>query len=376
MMWRLLLLAVGAFVAQTSEYLPISVMPAIRDDLSVSEAAVGGLVTGYAWIAALSAAPLTMLTAAWDRKTLFLALLGTIAVSGGIGAVAPGYGLLAASRVLMALAHGVFWAMLAVFAVRLAPQWPRTRVLAVVFAGISLAGVAGVPFSAFIAQAVGWRWAFAGFAFIAGGLLLTGLLGLPSVPSRRVEEKPIPSTQNRHLHRVVAATAIIVAGHFCAYTYIVALLEQTAGVPGTRVPAFLFVFGMAGAIGVLLSGWLSWPAIRLAMVATVGIAVSQMCFGFAGNWMPALGLILALWGASSAALVVGLQGTAIDSAPDHADMASAFYVAAFNIGIGAGAMAGGLLTVITPLSVLLWIGAALAALGLLILRSGWRRVGG
>ncbi|MER1077037.1 MFS transporter [Pseudomonas aeruginosa] len=371
----MLLLAVGAFVAQTSEYLPISVMPAIRDDLSVSEAAVGGLVTGYAWIAALSAAPLTMLTATWDRKILFLALLGTITVAGGIGAVAPSYGLLAASRVLMALAHGVFWAMLAVLAVRLAPHLPRTRVLAVVFAGISLAGVVGVPLSAFIAQAVGWRWAFAGGAFIAGGLSLTGLLVLPRVPSPRTDKKPILAVRSRRLRRVVAATAIIVAGHFCAYTYIVALLEQTAGMPSARVPAFLFVFGMAGAIGVLLSGWMPWSAMRLAMVAAAGIATSQVCFGFAGGWMPAVGLILALWGASSAALVVGLQGAAIDSAPEHADMASAFYVAAFNIGIGAGAMIGGLLTVITPLAVLLWIGAALAALGLLVLQSNRRPAG-
>ncbi|WP_110650369.1 MFS transporter [Salinicola peritrichatus] len=369
-MWRLVLLSVGAFVAQTSEYLPISVMPAIQDDLSISEAAVGGLVTGYAWIAALSATPLTMLTARWDRKTLFLSLLGTIAVAGSLGAVAPSYELLAASRVLMALAHGVFWAMLAVLAVRLAPRMPRTQVLAVVFAGISLAGVAGVPLCAFIAQTVGWRWAFAGFASMAAALSLAGLLALPGVPSRRMDEQPpIASLRDQRLRRVVAATTIVVAGHFCAYTYIVPLLEQTAGMPGRWMPALLFVFGMAGALGVLLSGWLSWPAIRLAMAATAGIAVSQACFGFAGGWMPTLGPILALWGASSAALVVGLQGAAIDSVPDHADMASAFYVAAFNIGIGAGAMVGGLLTAITPFVALLWVGAALATLGLLILRS-------
>lgn len=375
-MWRLVLLAVGAFVAQTSEYLPISAMPAIQEGLSVSEAAVGSLVTGYAWIAALSAAPLTMLTAGWNRKHLFLALLGTIAVAGGIGAVAPSYGLLAASRALMELAHGIFWAMLAVLAVRLAPQWPRTRVLTVVFAGISLAGVAGVPLSAFIAQTVGWRWVFASFALIAGGLSLVSLLALPDLPSQRVDENSIPAIRNRRLRQVVVAAAIIVAGHFCAYTYIVSLLEQTAGMAETQVPALLFVFGVAGAIGVSLSGWLPWPVSRLAMVATAAIAVSQVCFGLVGGWLPGLLFILALWGAASAALVVGLQGAAIDSAPDHADMASAFYVAAFNIGIGAGAMVGGLLTVITPFVALLWLGAALATLGLLILRSDQHPAGG
>lgn len=202
-MWRLVLLAVGAFVAQTSEYLPIGVMAAIRDDLAVSESAVGGLVTGYAWLAALTAAPLTRLTANWDRKTLFLTLLGVIAIAGVNGAAAPGYGLLAASSVVMALAHGVFWAMLGVLAIRLAPHMPRTRVLAMVFAGISLAGVVGAPLSALVAQAAGWRWAFAGFALVAAGLAAAGILALPQTPSQRRGERPTPSFGNRRLRAVV-----------------------------------------------------------------------------------------------------------------------------------------------------------------------------
>lgn len=368
-MWRLVVLALAAFVAQTCEYLPISVMPAIRDDLALSESVVGSLVTGYAWIAALTAAPLTMLTVGWDRKTLFLTLLGVIATAGVIGATAPGYSLLAVSRVLMALAHGVFWAMLAVLGIRLAPHMPKARVLATVFAGTTLAGLAGVPLAALIGQTAGWRWAFAAFALIAAGLAIAGLLALPRTPSGQTASKPIRFLGNRRLRAVVAATAIVVAGHFCSYTYIVPLLQQAAGTQPALVPVLLFIFGAAGAIGAFLSGWVRLSATHLATVATIGIAISQATFGFAGG-LYGLAPILALWGASTAALVVGLQGAAIESAPDNADMASALYVAAFNIGIGAGAVTGGLLTMIAPYAALLWVGAALTTAGLVPLIVG------
>ncbi|QDJ11588.1 putative sugar efflux transporter (plasmid) [Roseomonas mucosa] len=228
-MWRLFVLALAAFVAQTCEYLPISVMPAIRDNLALSESAVGSLATGYAWIAALTVTPLTMLTITWDRKALFLILLAVIATAGATGAIAPDYGLLAVSRVLMALAHGVFWAMLAVLGIRLAPHIPRARVLATVFAGTSLAGVAGVPLAALIGQIAGWRWAFVIFALVAAALAITGLLALPRTPSGHTASKPIHFLGSRRLRAVVAATAIVVAGHFCSYTYIVPLLQQAVG---------------------------------------------------------------------------------------------------------------------------------------------------
>lgn len=368
-MWRLIVLAFAAFVAQTCEYLPISVMPAIRDNLALSENAVGSLVTGYAWIAALTATPLTMLTATWDRKALFLILLGVIATAGAIGSTAPGYSLLAVSRVLMALAHGVFWAMLAVLGIRLAPHLPRTRVLATVFAGTSLAGVAGVPLAALIGQIAGWRWAFAAFALIAAGLAIAGSLALPRTPSDHASSKPTRPLGNRRLRATAGATAIVVAGHFCSYTYIVPLLQQAVGAQTAFVPVLLFVFGAAGAIGAFLSGWVRLSATYLAIVATIGIAISQAMFSLAGESY-VLAPILALWGASTAALVVGLQGSAIESVPDNADMASALYVAAFNLGIGGGAVIGGLLTMIAPSAALLWIGAALTATGLVPLIVG------
>ncbi|WP_171982346.1 MFS transporter [Roseomonas mucosa] len=365
----------AAFVAQTCEYLPISVMPAIRDNLALSESAVGSLVTGYAWIAALTATPLTMLTITWDRKALFLILLAVIATAGATGAIAPDYGLLAVSRVLMALAHGVFWAMLAVLGIRLAPHIPRARVLSTVFAGTSLAGVAGVPLAALIGQIAGWRWAFAIFALVAVALAITGLLALPRTPSGHTASKPIHFLGSHRLRAVVAATAIVVAGHFCSYTYIVPLLQQAVGAQTAFVPVLLFVFGAAGAIGAFLSGWARLSATHLAIVATIGIAISQAMSGLAEGPY-GLAPILALWGASTAALVVGLQGAAIESVPDNADMASALYVAAFNLGIGGGAVIGGLLTMIAPSAALLWIGAALTATGLVPLIVGRPAPGG
>ena len=365
-MWRLVLLAIAAFIAQTNEYLPISVMPAIRDNIAVSESAIGSLVTGYAWIAALTAAPFTMLSLKWDRKALFLTLMGSIALAGLLGATAPGFAILALSRLLMALAHGVFWAILAVLAIRLAPDMPRTKVLAVVFSGISLAGVAGIPLSTFIGHAIGWRWAFAIFSLAAMAIAVTAMPVLPKIPRGRDGTREARSLNNHSLRTVVVATATIMTGHFCSYTYIVPLLERSVGGDGFVIPLLLFAFGAAGAVGTVLAGGLHVPSSCLALISTAGIVVGQWSFMIVERPF-FLGLLLALWGASTAALVIGLQGMAIQSAPDNADMASAFYVTAFNIGIGGGALMGGAILAVAPHMALLWTGGAFAIIGLMII---------
>lgn len=137
-------------------------------------------------------------------------------------------------------------------------------------------------------------------------------------------------------------TTLIVASHFCSYTYIVSLLTSVARVPEVQVPLLLLVFGVAGAVGTLISGWLGFQPVAMAFIAASGIVVNQALLKLAGNAPAVAWLSMVLWGTSISMLIVGLQGWILKLAPQHADSASALYVAAFNACIGGGAMAGGL----------------------------------
>jgi MFS transporter, DHA1 family, L-arabinose/isopropyl-beta-D-thiogalactopyranoside export protein len=359
----LLVVMFGAFVAQTTEYLPIGLLPQIGHSLGVSDGSVGVLVTGYAWFAALTAVPFTLATNRLDRRTLFLGLLAVIAVANLFAAVSSGYAMLAGVRIVTALTHGVFWSILATFATRLAPEMPASRALAWAFGGISLAVVAGVPLATAIGQLAGWRAAFGFFAVLAAIMLLTGMHLLPSVSGHGHEDgdRGFPHG-NAPLFGAALVTAFIIAAHFCSYTYVVPLLTTVVGVPAPRLPLLLLVFGLAGTAGTIIAGWVGRQPSAMALVAAIGIVVSQILMMLVGLRPSVAWLEMALWGGSISSLIVGLQGWVLKLAPDRADAASALYVAAFNIGIGSGAMLGGLSLDVAGYKAVLAVGGAIGAI--------------
>lgn len=368
-MGRLLIVMLAAFVAQTTEYLPIGLIPMIRQDFGVSETAVGALVTGYAWIAAITAVPFTLLTARLDRRTLFLALIAIVTLSNTLGAVASGYAMLAATRVLTALTHGVFWSILAPLATRLAPDVQKNRALAVAFAGISLAIVVGVPAANGLGQWLGWRAAFAAFATLGLVILMVGRLGLPRVPQLG-QADPVRFRNNTGRLAVIASvTGLVVTAHFCGYTYIVPLLADVAAVAPERIPWFLFAFGLAGAGGTVLAGWFPGKPSTLALIATACITASQAFMALGGR-QPIFNVAeMIVWGGSVSMLIVGLQGWVLTVVPHAPDTASAVYVAAFNGGIGLGAAIGGFVLERTEPSHVLFSGTVIGVAALVLFYS-------
>ncbi|MFH3479098.1 MFS transporter [Xanthobacter variabilis] len=367
-MIRLLIVMFAVFVAQTAEYLPIGLVPAIRQDLGVSEAAVGALVTGYAWIAAITAVPLTTLTLRLDRRMLFVGLVGTVAVSNLARAVAPTYAALAAARVLTALTHGVFWSILAPLATRLAPDVPENRALAIVFTGISIAIVAGVPAANAIGQLLGWRAAFATFAVLGFVSLGTSLVGLPAVPSLESGAPPGGGRPVKKLAVIAGVTVLGITAHFCGYTYIVPLLGDVAGIRPDGVPWYLFIFGLAGAGGTVVSGWFPAKPSTLALVAIALVAVSEASLALSGRHPILIAAGMVLWGGSVSMLIVGLQGWVLAVVPEAPDAASAVYVAAFNGGIGLGAALGGLVLAHASPATVLFCGAVLGGAALILIQ--------
>jgi predicted MFS family arabinose efflux permease len=404
----LAVLASAAFVYVTAETLPVGLLPQLSAGLHVRPGTVGLLVTAYAAIAGLTAIPLTAALEHRSRRTVVVACVALLALSQFVVAAAPDYAVILAARVVCALAHGVFWSMLAPVAARLAPPGQAGRATALVFVGNSLALVAGVPLGTALGHAVGWRAAMAalGFAAVLSTVALRRVLPeLPATPAEpatpaapatsiapdtpaapatpgasaptgvRAQLQGVPAAlRSGPLLAICVVTLIVVTGHFAAYTYITALVRRDAGLSGLALSAVLFGYGAAGIGGIVLAGRITDRSPRLANAACVGgIAVALAVLASVAHGS-AIGTVaaVAVWGAGFTALPVGLQAAVLRVAPRSADTASALYVVAFQIGIGGGALAGSLLVNAGLLPVLPVAGLALAVAGLLVVLAARR----
>jgi DHA1 family L-arabinose/isopropyl-beta-D-thiogalactopyranoside export protein-like MFS transporter len=369
MIRALLVLMLGAFVSQTTEYLPIGLLPRIAEDLQVSQAAVGALVTGYAWIITLTVIPITLMTNRINRRPLFLTLLGIITLCNGLALIAHSFWFLMLLRIVAAFGHGVFWSILASYAVKIAPRMPAGRATAWAYSGISLAIVGGVPLSTALGQALDWQAGFAIFGAFGLIIFIMGYFWLPSVNIAAPGPGGSFPRRNWPLYGAVLVTLLIVTTHFNGYTYITPLITDTLGMRGTRLPLALLVFGLSGAAGTLLAGWLGAHPMRLAVCSATGIVISQVLMLYFARQPAIAWLVMAVWGAGIAMLFIGLQSWVIELAPGQAESASALYVMTCNIGIGAGAMSGGLWMVHYGPQTLLQAGAVLGivAIGSFIL---------
>ncbi|MFD3872278.1 MFS transporter [Streptomyces sp. NPDC058623] len=339
-------LSLGTFSFVTTETLPIGLLPSIGAGVDVSVGTAGFLVTGFAAVAAITAAPLTTLCGRVDRKWLLVGLLVMYVVGNLLATVASSYGALLSARVLVALAHGVFWSIAAAIAVRLVPERHAVRATALVLGGISLASVLGVPLGTMIGQRSGWHTAFAAVAAIGFVVLVAVLLLLPNLPAQGSGSlAALPRVlRNGRLRVAVAVTALVMIGHFLAFTYIAPYLEQITGISEGMVGVLLLVFGAAGFAGNFLAGAVVGRSVHGTLTgALVLMTVSLTLLWAFGDSQPAAITLLVLWGLAFAALPVGLQTWVLQLAKEESDAASSLYVAAFNGAIAVGSLAGGLL---------------------------------
>ena len=378
----LTVLGASAFFYVTAETIPVGLLPQIAHGLKVDEADVGLLLTSYAVVAALSTIPLTALTMRVPRHVLIAVTVAIFAVSQAAAALAPTFAILALARLVCALAHGVFWSVIGPAAARLAPPGRAGKATALVFLGNSLAIVLGVPLGTALGQWLGWRVAIGALA--AGGalcviLLLRVLPKLPPLPhdlNTRTGAQlraSVAIIRNRPVALLCAVTAILVIGHFAAYTYLALLVRRDGGVQGFGLSALLLGYGAAGLLGNLVAGRHvdRRPGPLLAiLIALVVVAVALLgpVLGVVPTWICAL-----LWGGAFTAIPVCLAATGLRVAPRAQDAASAVYVVAFQIGIGGGALVGERFVRAGQLGALPVLAAALALIaGVLVVSS--RRV--
>ena len=368
----LLTLAGAIFVSVTSEFLPTGLLPEMAADLDVSLSTVGSLVTIFAATVVVATTPLSILTRRYSRKALVVVVLLVIATANTLSAIAPTYEILVGARILGGLAHGLFWAVVAAYAAHLVPKHQLGRAVAITAGGGSAAFVLGVPVGTALGHALGWRSAFFIIAGIVVVLAVVVIRYLPAVDHRvtlKTGEIAIPVAKDKSFAPVLLLCVVILLmliGQNVFSTYIAPWLSDVGGVEPDVVPFMLFLFGGAGAIGLVLAGFVGDRFPRRGFVAGVVIVMASL-------------LVLAIWSGNSIVVVVAytVWGVAFGGLPAmmqtrmmHTasfrvrDLASALQTTAFNIGIGGGALLGGLLldgTGLTslPIAAIIFLGVGL-----------------
>ncbi len=347
----LLTLAGAIFVSVTSEFLPTGLLPEMAEGLGVSQSRIGLLVSVFAGTVVLSAAPLTSLTRNLPRKPLIVIVLVVFAISNLLCAIAPSYEVVLAARVLGGLAHGLFWAVVGAYPGHLVQKGQLARAVAITAAGGSAAFVLGVPAGTALGHLLGWRLAFTLAGVVVLLLAVLVLRFLPAVEHRAplpTGEIPIPLRKDPTalgVALVCVITLLMMVGHNLYYTYIVPFFTTINGFPDAAVSLLLLVYGLAGAVGLLLVGIFGGRYPRLGLLSSVGfVALAVLVLGLLPREPVVVVIALVVWGAAFGGAPALLQTRVLQLAsPRLRDVSAAFVTTSFNIGIGGGALIGSLM---------------------------------
>lgn len=347
----LLTLAGAIFVSVTSEFLPTGLLPEMAEELDVSLSTAGLLITVFAGTVVLATTPLAALTRKYSRKGLVFVVLLVLALANVLAAIAPTYEILVGARILGGLAHGLFWAVVAAYSAHLVPKHQLGKAVAITAGGGSAAFVLGVPVGTALGHALGWRVAFGIIAVVVVLLALAVLKFLPPVNHHvpvRTGEIRVPMHKDRSMRGVLLLCVVILVlltGQNTYYTYIAPWLVDAAGFPETSVAFLLFLFGGAGAIGLVLAGFAAdrFPKRGFALAVVAVMASVLVLAAWSANSVVVV-VAIVVWGVAFGGIPAMLQTRMLHTASFRTrDFAAALQTTAFNIGIGGGALLGGLL---------------------------------
>jgi len=341
----LMALAVAAFGIGTSEFIIMGLLPNLAADFRVTIPKAGALVTGYALSVTIGAPLVALATAHLERKRALLLLMGVFTLGNLACAIAPTYELLFAARVLTALCHGAFFGIGSVVAANLVPRNQRSQAIALMFSGLTLANVMGVPAGTALGQALGWRAAF--WAIVPIGLAAATALFFLLPP--QVAGKSNLIHEFRVLRRpqvllVMLMSVLTSASLFCVFTYVAPTLLVVTRVSPHGVALTLLLFGVGITIGNLLGGALSdWRPMAFLVGSLVALIGALIALYFAEPYaVPCIALIL-VWGAIQFGAGAPLQSRIVDQASEAPNLASTLNQGAFNLGNAIGASLGGIL---------------------------------
>lgn len=373
----LLALTLSAFAIGTTEFVIVGLIPTMATDLNVSLPSAGLLVSLYALGVAVGAPVLTALTGKWNRKLVLLTIMSLFVVGNLLAWQAPGYNTLIAARILTGLAHGVFFSIGSTIATGLVAKEKAASAIAIMFTGLTVALVTGVPLGTYIGQTFGWQATFlivallGLIALIGSALLVPNNLKQP--PATKLSAQLKVLTQPRLL-LVYAITALGYGGTFTAFTFLAPILENVSGFDSSAISLIMLVYGVSVAVGNIWGGKMAdkMGPIKALTVIFSGLAAVLVVFNFtAVNPYASVATIL-IWGAFAFGNVPGLQVYVVKLAekytPDAVDVASGLNIAAFNVGIALGSWGGGIIVAESGLMNTPWIGAVIVLVALALTR--------
>lgn len=368
-------LTISAFAIGTTEFVIVGLLPTVANDLNTSLTSAGLLVSLYAIGVAIGAPILTALTGKIPRKQLLISLMLLFIVGNGLAAISPSFELLLLSRVITGFAHGVFFSIGSTIAASLVPQDKRATAISIMFAGLTVAIVTGVPLGTYIGQNFGWRATFIGVAILGA---IGAVASLILVPKNIKKQKPLRLVdqlkviKNSSILLVLAITAFGYGGTFVTFTYLTPLLEQVTGFSSDKTSIFLLIYGIAIALGNIIGGKVSnkKPGKALLVMFALQAIVLFVLYFTASNQILAI-VTLFFMGILAFSNVPALQLYIVKMSekylPGTEDVASALNIAAFNVGIAIGAYVGGMIVdsdlgiEATP-----WVGSILVVVGFLL----------
>lgn len=364
----LLALAIGAFGIGTTEFVIMGLLPEVAADFGVSVPTAGFLVTGYALGVMFGAPLMTVLGTRISRKNMLMLLMGLFIAGNVVSALAPGFAVMVVGRVIASLAHGAFFGIGSVVAAELVAPEKKAGAISMMFTGLTVANVVGVPLGTFVGQSAGWRVTF----FIVAALGVVGLAGIaklvPDVPKAegvRLRHE-LAAFKNTQVLLAMAMTVLGFGGVFAAITYIAPMMTEVTGYAQSSVTWLLVLFGLGMVAGNLVGGrFADRRLMPMLFSALGGLAVVLALFSLGAQNKATAAVAIFLVGALGFATVPPLQKRVLDYAHGAPTLASAVNIGAFNLGNALAAWLGGLVIAAgfgytSPN----WIGAALAAAAL------------
>ncbi|NMO97129.1 MFS transporter [Paenibacillus lemnae] len=372
--WALLALAVSAFGIGTTEFVPVGLLASIADDQNIRITLAGLLISGYAVGVAAGAPILTALTNRMNRKSLLLSLMVLFILGNTAAALSQSFALLLAARIVTAFSHGVFFSIGSTIAVQLVPAEKKASAIALMFTGLTVATVTGVPLGTYIGQGFGWRATFAGVA----GLGVIAMIALALLIPKDLKQPPAAKfsdmlrlLSNSRIVTGLVITALGYGGTFVAFTYLTPILEDVIGLRSSTVGIVLLVYGIAVAVGNEIGGrWANRNPIRALFYMFIIQAIVLILMSFMIPFRIAGLASVVLMGLFAFMNVPGLQLYTVQLAekyvPSAVDVASALNIAAFNVGIAAGASIGGLVVDTIGIRHTPWIGGIMVLAAVLL----------
>ncbi len=341
----LLALAVSAFAIGTTEFVIMGLLPDLSRGFSVSIPKAGMLVSAYALSVTFGSPLLALALSRIDRKRALLILMGVFLVGNLMCAVAPTYLMLLLARILTALCHGAFFGIGSVVAAEIVPKSERAQAIALMFSGLTLANVLGVPAGTALGQAFGWRSTF--YVLVPIGLVAAiGLMrALPSLPSIHVHIRhEFRAVMRSHVLLVLAMSTLLSASMFCVFTYVAPILETVTHLSPHAVTWVLVIFGVGITLGNLVGGRLAdWKQLPVVIAGGLLLIAIHAAMYFVEALPAPVILAIFTWGFVQFAAGAPLQLRVVEQASGAPNLASTLNQGAFNLGNASGAALGGML---------------------------------